>query len=71
MILISKERSVKINNDECLTRWNNFNFFSQSLFIAQQTCKILRNIEKSYNSIEQYLNYLLCYKNVVKFFIYD
>ena len=62
---------MKINNDECLTRWNNFNFFSQSLIIAQQTCKILRNIEKSYNIIEQYLNYLLCYKNVVKFFIYD
>ena len=68
MILIAKERSLKINNDECLTRWNNFNFFSQSLFIAQQTCKILENLGKSCNIIEQYLNYLLCYKNVVKFF---
>ena len=64
MILIAKERSLKMNNDECLTRWNNFTFFSQPLFIAQQTCKILENLRKSYNIIEQYLNYL-CYKNVV------
>ena len=35
VIVIAKERSLKINYDECLTRWNNFNFFSQSLFIAQ------------------------------------
>ena len=27
MILIAKERSLKINNDECLIRWNNFDFF--------------------------------------------
>ena len=68
MILIAKERSLKINNDECLIRWNNFNFFSQSLFIAQQTCKILENLGKYYNIINQYLNYLLYYKHVVQFF---
>ena len=26
MILIAKERSLKINNDICLIRWNNLNF---------------------------------------------
>ena len=39
MILIAKGRSLKINNDECLIRWNNIIFFSQSLFKTQQTCK--------------------------------
>ena len=48
-----------------MNRWNNL---KQSLFIAQQTCKILENLEKPYNIIEQYLNHLLNYKNVVQFF---
>ena len=69
MILIAKERLFKINIDECFTyRWNNLNFFSQSLSIAQQTCTIFENLGKSCNIIEQYLNYLFCYKNVVQFF---
>ena len=46
-LTLSKERSLKIINDECLIRWNNFNFFSQSLFISQQTCKILETLLNS------------------------
>ena len=68
MILIAKERSLKINNDECLPRRNDLNFFSQSLFLAQQRYTILENLGKSCNIIEQYLNYILWYKNVINFF---
>ena len=42
--LIAKERSLKINNDECLTRWNN-QFFSRNHCL--QVCKVsFRSIKK-------------------------
>ena len=68
LILLSKERSLKINNDECILRWNDFNFFSQSLFIGQLTCNILENLGKNSKLIEQYLEFLLSHKNDVHYF---
>ena len=62
---------IKINNDECLNRWIIKTFFSHSLLIAQQTCKIFKNLRKSCNIIEQYLNYLLCYKNYVQYILLE
>ena len=55
LILISKERAMKINNDECLIRWNEFNYFSQS-FIAKLTYNVLENLGKTSILINQYLD---------------
>lgn len=68
IILIAKERSLKVNNDESLNRWTNFNYFSQSLFIAQLTCQILKNLGKTCELIEMYLDFVLSYKNDVNYF---
>ena len=68
LILLSKERSLKINNDECILRWNDFNFFSQSLFIGKLTCNILENLGKTNKLIKQYLEFLLSHKNDVHYF---
>ena len=68
IILIAKERSLKVNNDESLNRWTNFNYFSQSLFIAQLTCQILKNLGKTCELTEMYLDFVLSYKNDVNYF---
>ena len=59
---------MKINNDECLIRWNEFNYFSQSLFIAKLTCNVLENLGKTSILINQYLDFLLSYKDNVQYF---
>ena len=68
LILIAKDRSLKINNDTCLNRWNDWNCFSQSIFISQLTCKILDNLGKSCELINQYLEFLIYYKDDALFF---
>ena len=44
LVLFSKDRSLKISKDDCLSRWTNLNCFSQSLFVAKSTMTILNNI---------------------------
>ena len=68
LILVAKDRCLKISKDECLVRWTNNNCFSQSLFIAQFSIKLLNNLSLSDNIIIEFQQFILKYKNNVDHF---
>ena len=40
LILVAKERSLKISKDDCLKNFNKFNCISQSILVTQFTSKL-------------------------------
>ena len=59
LILISKDRSLKISYDECILRWNENNFYAQTLLIIQFSFKLLANAGHETNIISEFENYVL------------
>ena len=59
LILIAKERSLKISYDDCIKRWTTTNFYSQSLLIAQFTRKLLINAGFDIELITSFSDFLL------------
>ena len=68
LILVAKDRALKISKDECLERWTLHNCFSQTLFIAQFSIKLLDNIAMNNKIVAKFLDFVLQYKNNVKHF---
>ena len=68
LILVSKDRSLKISKDDCLSRWTNINCFSQSLFVAKSTLTILNNMGVKNDFINDFLEFLLKQKNNISYF---
>ena len=68
LILFSKDRSLKISKDDCLSRWTILNCFSQSLFVAKSTITILNNMGVKNDFINDFLEFLLKQKNNISYF---
>ena len=68
LILVAKDRALKISKDECLERWTLHNCFSQTLSIAQFSIKLLDNIAMNNKIVAKFLDFVLQYKNNVKHF---
>ena len=59
LILITKDRSLKISYDKCLLRWNANNFYAQTLLIIQFAFKLLSNAGHETNMITEFENFVL------------
>ena len=59
LILIAKERSLKISNDDCIVRWNNNNFYAQTLLLIQFTFKLLTNAGHETLLIAEFKDFVL------------
>ena len=70
LILVAKDRSLKISKDECITEWNAYNCFSQSLFITQLSIKLLDKMTSEFKLLSEYQNFLLKYQSNVSYFEY-
>lgn len=68
LILIAKERALKISKDECLNRYNDYNCYAQSLFISQFASKLINNTGLSSNLIDKFIEFILIYDKDVTHF---
>ena len=59
LILIAKERSLKISNDDCIIRWNKDNFYAQTLLLTQFTFKLLTNAGHETLLISEFKDFVL------------
>ena len=59
LILIAKDKSLKISYDDCIKRWTHLNFYSQSLLIVQFTRKLLLNAGFDIDLITSFSTFLL------------
>jgi hypothetical protein len=68
LILIAKERALKISKDEILNRYNDYNCYAQSLFISQFASKLIINTGLSSNLIDKFIEFILIYDKDVTHF---
>ena len=68
LILAAKDKALKINKDSCLNRWNGYNYFAQTLLIAQFSSKILSNSGIDTCLIDEFIDFLMMYSNNVNHF---
>ena len=63
LILIAKDRSLKVSKEECLLRWNVYNCFSQSLYCAQFSRKLMASSALQDDFIDLFIQFLLVKKD--------
>ena len=68
LILACKERALKISKESYLTRWNENNYFSQTLLLAQFCSKLLNKSGISTYLIDKFLDFVLKYKDNTSYF---
>lgn len=68
LILISKDKSLKYSTSERTYRWNYYNWFSQSLLIAQFACTTLQFSGLENSLILEFHDFLLSYSDNPKYF---
>ena len=68
LILACKERALKISKESYLTRWNENNYFSQTLLLAQFCSKLLNKTGISTYLIEKFLDFVMKYKDNTSYF---
>ena len=68
LILTAKDKALKFNNDTCLVKWNAYNYFAQSLLIAQFSSRLLSNTGINTCLIDEFIDFLLMYSDNVTFF---
>ena len=68
LILIAKERALKINKDDCLTRYNDYNCYAQTLFISQFASKLIENTGLASDLIDKFIDFILIYDKDVTHF---
>jgi hypothetical protein len=68
LILAAKDKALKISKEPCLSRWNENNYFSQTLLLAQFCSKLLDKGGISTYLIEKFINFVLKYKDNTKYF---
>ena len=66
LILIAKDKSLKISYDDCIKRWTPLNYFSQSLLIVQFTIKLLLNAGFDIDLITSFSNFLLNNQDILE-----
>lgn len=71
LVLAAKDRFLKINKDECLSRWTDFNCFAQTIFISQFTSKVLQNTGILPNLTDEFIQFIMLYSHDVHFFRID
>ena len=59
LILFAKDRALKLSKDDCLIRRNFYNYFSQSLLVAEFTSKLLDNTSLNNKLIISFSKYLI------------
>ena len=59
LILIAKDKSLKISNDECIIRWNENNFYAQTLLLIQFTFKLLTSAGHETSFISKFKEFVL------------
>ena len=59
LILIAKDKSLKISNDECIIRWNENNFYAQTLLLIQFTFKLLTSAGHETSFISEFKEFVL------------
>ena len=57
--LVAKDKCLQISKDERLEKWSKFNCLSQSIIIAQYTCKLLNYANLNDDLIVAFSNYLI------------
>ena len=68
IILVAKDRALKASKDDSIERWNVNNCFSQTLFVAQFSIKILEKTSSHINIASEFLDFLLKYKDNTTYF---
>ncbi len=68
IILVAKDRALKASKDDSIERWNVNNCFSQTLFVAQFSIKILEKSNLHINIASEFLDFLLKYKDNTTYF---
>lgn len=68
LILVAKDRALKISKDERLASWNNMNCFSQSMFTAQFTSKLLNEISMHSDLVTSFHSFLIKNKDRIDLF---
>ena len=68
LILIAKERALKINKDDCLTRYTDYNCYAQTLFISQFASKLVHNTGLANDLIDKFIEFILIYDKDVTHF---
>ena len=68
LTLVAKDRALKISKDEHLLKYDDFNCFAQTLFIAQFASKMLTNTGIDCNFIDKFVEFILLSKNNVQIF---
>ena len=59
LILVAKDRSLKICKDECFEKFNRFNCISQSILVTQFTSKLLSYANINDDLIVAFSNYII------------
>ena len=59
LILVGKDRCLKISKDECITRWSITNYFAQCLLISNFTSKILTYSGIDNSFINAFYDYMI------------
>lgn len=68
IILVAKDRALKVSKDDSIEKWNVNNCFSQTLFVAQFSIKILEKTSSHINIASEFLDFLLQYKDNSTYF---
>ena len=59
LILIAKDKSLKISNDDCVTRWKENNFYAQTLLLIQFTFNLLTSAGHETSFISEFKEFVL------------
>ena len=64
LILVAKERSLKISKDDCLKNFNKFNCISQSILVTQFTSKLLSYANINDKLVVEFSNFIIDENNI-------
>ena len=58
LILVAKDRSLKISTGDNILNWDDKNFYAHSIILAQFTCKLLEKSGFDNNIIHEFINFI-------------
>ena len=58
LILVAKDRSLKISIEDDFIKWDDNNFYAHSILLSQFTCKLLHNAGLNNNIIYDFINFI-------------
>ena len=57
LILVAKDRSLKISTEDDIAKWDENNFYAHSILLSQFTCKLLHNSGLNNNIILDFIKF--------------